>query len=85
MVGLLGLRKEKMDGVLMLCGDIELVGTRDGSGFSTETGSECCRSTESSHVTRLTLFPSAWVRSFFGSLSRLLESVLPSLGLEVSE
>lgn len=37
---LLDLRKEKMDGALMLRGDRELVG--DGSGFSNETGSECC-------------------------------------------
>ena len=85
--GLLDLRKEKMDGTLTLCRELEevtgLVGTLDGSGFSTVTGSDCFRSTESSHVTRLTLFPSTWGCSFFGSLSGLVE--LPSLGLEESE
>lgn len=72
-VGLLDLRKEKMDGALMFRGELEgdrgLVGTRDGSGLSTVMGSECCRSTESSHVTRLTRFPSTQGRSFFESLS----------------
>ena len=48
-------------------------------------GSGSFRSTESSHVTRLTLFPSTRGRSFFGSLSGLLKNSLPSLGLDVSE
>lgn len=48
-------------------------------------GSGSFRSTESSHVTRLTLFPSTRGRSFFVSLSGLLKNSLPSLGLDVSE
>lgn len=43
--------------------------------------SDCCRSTESSHVTLLTFFFS----SFFGSFSELLEYFPSFLGLEVSE
>lgn len=87
--GLLDLRKEKMDGALTLRGHPEgdwgLTGTAEVSGSSTAMGSECCISTESSHVTRLTLLPFTQGSSFFDVFSGLFENVFPSLGLEVSE
>lgn len=48
-------------------------------------GSECCRSTESSHVTLLTLFFSTPGPSLFDSSFGLLENFPSSLGLDVSE
>lgn len=69
-VGLLDLRNEKINGALTFLGE----GGFDGSGFSS-----VFESTESSNVTRLTLFVSSLGRCFLESASWLLVKVL--LGL----
>lgn len=84
-VSLLDRRKLKMDGALTLRGQLDAdrglgeTGLTE-SGFSAVIGSEgLCISTESSHVTRLTFFPSDLD---FESPSGLSKNIVRSLGLD---